>query len=782
MEWLDFRALPQDWGVLNFTDTTWAKATQTSLFTQAIQNPTTATRGCVFRPLPPSFTPAYQPRSIPLLVNVPSLPALIEVGALSPGRLTFQAPFSEEASSYSFQVANPIVFTVEVLSLSATANLIDTVHLNGLPLTWLPAGGNRPGVWVGLLPVEPGIHTLTNQNLNAFPIFNVFTDGLQVAPPMIQPGHPGHRMLLADPVPDHTLVTVLPGPALNLRVEQTPAYLILDVGRVMYGRLSAEVLGPPGTLIDIGWDEKLYQPSNSSGPGRPLPFPGHLHSNWSQVDSWIMDGNSHPLSTLDARVGRYIVINVWGNSPVEIRNLQVIEERYPTTPRGEFVSPDPLLNQIWHVGAVTAQLNMLDAYSDPWRERGQWWGDAYVVDRTNRVAFGDLALLRRGLLYMADGFEEGNPAAFAPSGREVHILDYGMLWVQSLEAYITLTHDEAFLMETYPVLKAFLNHLQAKTNAAGLLNITSAHWSQSTYLDSRATFNRHGQSAAVNAIYYGTLNSAANLADWMGDTPFAQTWRTQAEAVKEQVNAQLYLPEEGRFAATYLYGEFFAPSAYSQAWPLAYGLVPETEIPRVVAALREYVSSEPQKPTVDIYGMNWVLEALARNGYMNEALDLIRLYYGYMLEAGATTWWESFTAPERHETAQSHGWGSSPTWLLTTYLLGGRWTGPDTWEVRPALQGVTNLSGSLPIGEHDLLISWQVTSCSHAEIEIRAPSHTTGELVLPFTDVETLTLNGSDILEDNSPFLSEITVQADGLHIPLAGRPEYRFTVEHPCL
>ena len=59
--------------------------------------------------------------------------------------------------------------------------------------------------------------------------------------------------------------------------------------------------------------------------------------------------------------------------------------------RGNWVSKPEFGNQF--------DPNMVDGYTDtPWRERGQWWGDAYVQDYINRAAFGDMALKRCRLL------------------------------------------------------------------------------------------------------------------------------------------------------------------------------------------------------------------------------------------------------------------------------------------------------------------------------------------------------------------------------------------------
>jgi alpha-L-rhamnosidase len=107
---------------------------------------------------------------------------------------------------------------------------------------------------------------------------------------------------------------------------------------------------------------------------RPLPYPGSLHPQWNQVDSWVLDGTPRTLSTIDARAGRYILIAVWGSGHIRLRNLSVYEERYPLAQKGSFHSSSPLLDTIWQIGVDTAIPNMTGAYADPWRERGSGGG------------------------------------------------------------------------------------------------------------------------------------------------------------------------------------------------------------------------------------------------------------------------------------------------------------------------------------------------------------------------------------------------------------------------
>lgn len=113
-----------------------------------------------------------------------------------------------------------------------------------------------------------------------------------------------------------------------------------------------------------------------------------------------------------------------------------------------------------------------------------------------------------------------------------------------------------------------------------------------------------------------------------------------------------------------------SPTLFAQAWPLAYDVVPSERVTDTVNALLELISRDPTQPNVQPYGMFWVLEALGRAGRVDEGIALIKLYYGHLLARGATTWWETWDADRDHSKSLSHGWGSAPTWFLSTYAAG----------------------------------------------------------------------------------------------------------------
>jgi alpha-L-rhamnosidase len=769
-ELLDLRQLPRTWMMPAFSDSSWPAAVPTTL---------------------PEAT--YQPRSIPPLARVPMGVEVRETGLLAPGQqvgelMTSAAP----DQAVTFEVLQPATMTIETiqppedallknLSPSSESPSSIGVYLDDELLTPDSAregngkgDGDRsahPDILRFSRSVQPGVHHLSVTGLPArdWPVSLSTQQTRLVNFPLQQGNHAGRRLLLAEPVPHPEAVTISQKPAPGLTFETLPAYAVLDLGRVVHGRLVAEVSGSAGTVIDIGWDERLWQDT------RPLPYPGSLHPEWNQTDSWVLDGTTRPISTLDTRSGRYVLVAVWGEQPVTIEHIQVYEERYLEAQRGQFQASSERLNRIWQVGIETLYPNMTDAYADPWRERGQWWGDAFVVDHVNQVVSGDPRLLRRGLWLMAEAFEEGQPTALAPNGGKTILLDYGMLWVLSLHDYWRLEEDRSFLFQVYPALVDLLAYLESYEHAAThLLDIPVDHWSGWTHIvliDWAASTSRYGQSTALNALYYAALVDAADMADLVGDAAQAQAWRQKARQVRTQVNRHLYRPEQGRYVAAVVGETVYPPVPQAQAWALAYGVVPASEQQRVADALLDLLSTDPSSPNVEIYGMYWVLEALGRAGCLSEALDVIERSYGYLLDRGATTWWEGFTADQHYWAALSHGWGGAPTWFLTTYVLGGRRTGPDTWEVRPGPRTAGEVRGTLPLRSGDLQVAWSFPDGNEVRLVLDVPAGTSGKVVLPVPASGRISLNGAVVWEDGSAQSDQVVTRPDGISVALgAGR------------
>ncbi|MFN8439628.1 MAG: amylo-alpha-1,6-glucosidase [Caldilineaceae bacterium] len=714
-ELLDFQQLPANWMKPDFLDSNWHNAVAVALQAGI----------------------RYFPRSIPPLVEVPFTLQVIDAGLLSPDRTMVQLEPYIDSAQFELQVMQNTTVTVEGLAEPTISMSIDKTQLE-----WTYADEKRPDVEHASIALAPGLHTLSLPQIPtttglAFAISN--RDLVINAPPFVQSNHAGRRLLLAEPVTNPAVATFTSdslSQSLDIQIEQTPAYLVLDLGRVVLGRLYAEISGTVGTVVDVGWDERLFPDTL-----RPLPHPGSLHPEWNQVDSWVLDGTERQLTTLDVRAGRYILLAAWGKAPITLRNLHVNEERYPVQPRGSFQSSNPRLNRIWQIGVDTAYISMQDAYADAWREHGQWWGDAYVVDHVNQVAFGDTLLLRRGLQFMSESFRGGQPLAFAPNGDGAQLVDYSMLWVQSIADYFRLTGDTQFVRELYPSIQEFLDFLDQRRNVeTGLLELPKGHWSQTSLIDWAGSTSRFGQSTALNALYYKTLLDVATLAGAIEETSDSTALQQHAEELRSAINHELYQPAGHQYLASIVDGLPITPTTHAQAWPLALGVANKNEVTPIAAEMEKSFRLE-------IYGMFWGLEALANAHEIDAALQLIEQKYGHLIDLGATTWWEGWNSQASYKGALSHGWGSAPTWFLTTHILGIQKTSPTSWIVAPALTGVSWAQGAVPFGSSDLSVRWETHGCAYAEVTIQAPIGSSGTLLLP-ASVVTIRLNGETIFSE----------------------------------
>ena len=165
-------------------------------------------------------------------------------------------------------------------------------------------------------------------------------------------------------------------------------------------------------------------------------------------------------------------------------------------------------------------------------------------------------------------------------------------------------------------------------------------------------------------------------------------------------------------------------------------------------------------------------KALAKAKRFNDAVKLIENYYYPMVEKGATTWWESFDINRPSYTQSlSHGWGSSPTWFLTTHVAGIRQTSPGTWEARPPFSGVSYVEATLPLGVNKSILqfSWDEVSCQEHRIRVTAPANFIGEVVLPYGAANGLQikLNSTTIWVNGTALSNIVNAQSDGMHIRL---------------
>jgi hypothetical protein len=355
---------------------------------------------------------------------------------------------------------------------------------------------------------------------------------------------------------------------------------------------------------------------------------------------------------------------------------------------GSFHSSDDRLNRIWQTGAYTVHLNMQDYLWDGIkRDRLVWIGDMHPEVSTINAVFGFNDVVPRSLDLTRDR---------TPPGEWMNgISSYSMWWVLIHEQHWLHHDDRAYLAQQAPYLRTLLAKLAALVGPDGREQLDG--W---RFLDWPNSDNPAAVSAGLQALLVTTLDAGERLSRELGDRATADLCASAA------TRARKIVPD---------------PNGSKSAAAL-----------QVLAGQRDArtTANEILKPggsrgMSTFYGF-YVLRALARAGEIDAALDLIRTYWGAMLDRGATTFWEDFNLDWLEGSSRidelpalgekdlhgdygaysyqgfrhslCHGWASGPTSWLSEYILGIQPLAPGFARVRiaPQLGDLAWVEGTYP--------------------------------------------------------------------------------------
>ncbi|NJP04202.1 MAG: hypothetical protein HC837_00510 [Chloroflexaceae bacterium] len=131
----------------------------------------------------------------------------------------------------------------------------------------------------------------------------------------------------------------------------------------------------------------------------------------------------------------------------------------------------------------------------------------------------------------------------------------------------------------------------------------------------------------------------------------------------------------------------------------------------------------------------------------------------------------------------SHGWGGSPTWFLTTYVLGAQMTGPQSWRVAPQPGSLRSASGQRPLPAGPLEVAWSRPDCGAFTLTVQTPDSPAlqGEIVLPAGQPLRVLLNGEMLWSARERQNQRVQLTDEGLVIGDVTAGRYTITSEYAC-
>lgn len=380
---------------------------------------------------------------------------------------------------------------------------------------------------------------------------------------------------------------------------------------------------------------------------------------------------------------------------------------------GSFRCSDDRLTQIWDTAAYTQFLTMQNyVFEGAKRDRLVWYGDFYPQTMTTLSTFGAPKVLCDTLGEYA---ETTWPLPKYMNG----FPNYSLWWLISVSDLYRHTGDLEYLKARADYVFGLYRQIKKQVKENGQAGFPAE------FLDWPTADNKAAQHAGTHAIFTIAVERVSEIADALGDSAMKQD--------TDELLAKLR------------------------------SFVPDNVNNKQAAALMLLAGLEnPAKPNADVVAKNggegfstfygyFMLEALASAERCQEALDVIREYWGAMIDVGATTFWEDFDlnwlpgagridelTPDGMESLHGdhgaycyigfrhslcHGWASGPAAWMSRHILG----------VTPAEPGFAKVNFHPFLGDLDWAEGTVPTP--HGVIKVRLEKAADGsvksDLVLP---------------------------------------------------
>lgn len=460
---------------------------------------------------------------------------------------------------------------------------------------------------------------------------------------------------------------LLPGGRLCCPPGHDGIYAVFDVGAETAGFLTLELTVPAPAHIDIGYGEHLR------GGMCPVVIGGRNFS----AEYVAAAGHDRYMNAYRRLGGRYIQIFV----PAEWLEVEYVGLRptlYPVRDAGARPA-DPLRRRIYDTCVNTLRQCMHEHYEDcPWREQA-----LYTMDSRNQMlcgyyAFGEYRFPRASLQLISQGLRpDGLLSLCYPAGLDRPIPAFSLIYFIQMREYAEHSGDLTLAGELYPLLSRLMRTFTERLTTAGLVPNFAGQWN---FYEWSRGMSGHAQTegrteAPLNALLVLALDSLAELCGKLSDdggmSPAndAAMWRGIAARVRHAIAESFYDKRAGLFRTSNEDARF---SVLTNALCLLCGAADNVNIDHILKIVADnggnYCGNVITPATLSMNCFRFdALLRYDRRRYGVHILSEIDRVYGYMLERGATSFWETIKGAADFDGAGSlcHGWSALPIYYYS---------------------------------------------------------------------------------------------------------------------
>ena len=451
----------------------------------------------------------------------------------------------------------------------------------------------------------------------------------------------------------------------------------IDFGEHLVGYLSMKV-APTGSVADSPVRLRMTFGEVPTDVAEPLyPYTGWISAAWLPEEIITIDDLPSGLRLPRRHAFRYVKVEILAASRrFDVCFTEMLAHAV-TSAKTEPAALAPHVPEWIHRVDLVAQATLRDClqtcFEDgPRRDRRLWVGDLRLQALASYATFRADDVVKRCLYLFAglprsDGLVNGcvyeRPV---PTYADTATLDYAALFCVTLQEYVAASGDIAAGIDLWPVACRQIDALLARLDATHMFHDNGETW---CFIDWAFGLDK---SAATHAVIVFALGRMLSLAEAIGKSGDVSSYARMHGNMVAAAREQLFDAASGAFVS----GPQRQVSVATQAWMVLAGIAPSPEAART--ALRTTLASATAIKPITPYLYHYIAEAMLECAMEDEALALIKSYWGGMLDAGADTFWEAYdpanplTSPygDIHVNSFCHAWSCSPTWFFRTRGLG----------------------------------------------------------------------------------------------------------------
>lgn len=424
-----------------------------------------------------------------------------------------------------------------------------------------------------------------------------------------------------------------------------PSNNVWNLDRFMPGYLVLSANVEERCEIDVYW-------------GAELEKDGFVKEYSGQRDSLILPEGKTKWEQFSRRAGRFIGIK--SDDCVGDFDLSFGKTGMPFEKMKRPVFENKMDEAIYQVSLNTLENNIQDHFEDcVEREKAMYLGDVLAMSKCLAVDGKNLDLIAEMIEQFArDQNDDGSFPSMTPSGVNQLIPAYALQWPVLLELYLRKGGDIKLAQKMYPALTKLLTWAKNNQSPEGFLyNKQKAElwWS---FIDWTKTDDSLFFSTPLQIWYVAALQSAVNI--------FVRIDRDNVELKNRLAKLRpalidvAYIKHIGVFADSFEKPNQSRPSLVTNALAGKFGLFANVENSRrAIAYFKTKLSTDSP------FSQTWVIEWLITANEKRMAEEILRFYWGGMVDEGATAVFERYriSGEEIDRGTYSHAWGCGPIHL-----------------------------------------------------------------------------------------------------------------------